>query len=73
MLKEIIDEKVQLLYDFCILTHHGKSGKGKDKREKSVRAMLAECGTERKMTVALHDVLMGRETINQVLQRKELM
>ena len=73
MLREMIDEKVQILYDFCILAHRGKNGTGTDKREKRIRDMLAKCKTERQMTIVLHDVLMGRETIDQVLQRKELM
>ena len=73
MLKEMIDEKVQILYDFCILVHYGKNDARIDKREKRIRAMLAKCKTERQMTIVLHDVLMGRETINQLLKRKELM
>lgn len=59
---DIINEKVDLLYDFCILL--GRH----DHREKAVRTMLKECGTEYRMTIKLHDILRGRRTLNQVLK-----
>lgn len=56
----IIDKKVSLLYDFCILT---KS----DKRETSVRNVLAKYNTEAEMTRALHNVLVGKCTLDKFI------
>ena len=68
---EIINEKVDLLYDFCILKHR-RWGKP-DNREDAVKKMLTECGTEFRMQNALHDVLMGRIKLTDLLKQKGLM
>ena len=66
---EIINEKVELLYDFCILRH----GRGKeDSREDAVRKLLTKCGTEIRMETVLHDVLVGRISLTELLQKKGL-
>lgn len=63
----IIREKVSLLKDFCILSRK------KDPREKAVKTALKQCGSEFRMEQMLHDVLVGRTTIDAVLQQKGLM
>lgn len=67
--EELINEKVELLYDFCILRYR----KGKpDAREDAVRELLNKCGTETRMQNALHDVLLERITLTELLQKKGL-
>lgn len=57
------EKKVSLLHDFGIL---GKE----DYRESAVRAMLKECKTEQQMTKLLHDVLMDRKSLNELLAER---
>ena len=71
MMTEIINEKVDLLYDFCILRH--RRGNKEDARENAVRQMLKKCGTETRMQIALHDVLMDKITLSELLQQKGMM
>lgn len=58
-----IDEKVELLYDFCILRHNAR------KQEEAVREILGSCKSEAEMDRKLRDVLVGgkplKEFINQ--------
>jgi hypothetical protein len=68
--EELINEKVEMLYDFCILRHRKKKP---DAREDAVRELLTECGTESRMQNVLHDVLLERITLTELLQRKGLM
>lgn len=70
-MEEMVAEKMQMLYDFCILKP--QKNHLPDPRQEAVRAMLEQCESERKMEVLLHDVLLGRETIGALLQRKGLM
>lgn len=67
---EIINEKVELLYDFCKLRH--RKG-GPDSREDAVRRLLANCGNEHRMQIVLHDVLMDRVPLTDLLKKKGLM
>lgn len=62
--KSDINEKVSLLRDFCILKKEDKE------TEKAVKTLLKQCKTELKATIVLHDVLQGRETLQQLLKRK---
>lgn len=62
--KSVINEKISLLQDFCILK------KGDKETEKAVKTLLKECQTELKATITLHDVLQGRETLQHLLKRK---
>ena len=64
---EIIYEKLELLYDFCILTMRANKH---DPKENRVREMLSSCKSEREMERTLHDVLVGNETLEQLLARK---
>ena len=66
----IVDEKVELLYDFCKLRH--KKG-GPDSRENAVRKLLEDCGTEKRMQIVLHDVIMDRISLSELLKKKGLM
>jgi len=61
---DLIDKKVSLLYDFCLLrTFQCKP----DRREKAVREFLAKYSTEAQMTRVLHCVLVGDKTLNELL------
>ena len=64
---ELINEKISLLYDFCILTMQGHKH---DNSECRVREMFSACKSEREMERTLHDVLVGKETLEQLLARK---
>jgi hypothetical protein len=72
-----IDEKVSMLYEFCILIHPKVKGKGKeevpDDREPAVRTVLGNCKNEIQMEQVLHDVVIGNTTIDTMLKRKGLM
>lgn len=68
--EELINEKVELLYDFCILRH--RRGEA-DSREDAVRELLNKCGTESRMQNVLHDVLLERTTLTDLLKEKGLM
>ena len=68
---DIINKKVSLLYDFCILTHGRK--RKPDPREDTIRQLLADCGNESRMTIVLRDVLIGRVTVDELLEKKGLM
>ena len=68
--EELINEKVEMLYDFCILRHKRREP---DAREDAVRELLNKCGTEFKMQNVLHDVLLERITLTELLQKKGLM
>lgn len=64
-IKAVVDKKVNLLYDFCILRHSGTS---RDGREAAVRAYLQRYRTEAQVTRVLHDVVVGNKTIDQLLK-----
>ena len=68
----VIDKKVSLLYDLCVLvsTRHDKHD---DPREEAVKAWLKEYATERQLDNAVHDVVIGKTKINTVLSTKGLM
>jgi hypothetical protein len=61
---DAVEKKVSLLYDFNILHK---------KQEPKVREMLSQCKDEHEMTRVLHDVLLGRTTLTQLLYKKGLM
>lgn len=67
--EELINEKIELLYDFCILRYRRRKP---DARENAVRELLEECGTESRMQNALHDVILERITLTELLQKKGL-
>ena len=66
-MKAIINEKIRMLYDFCILT---KAFGRHDSKEARVREMLEMCTTEFEIERVLHDLLTGEETLVHLLARK---
>ena len=64
-LTEQIDKKVSLLYDLCEL-HRRKNAR--DEREAAIRELLSSYTTERQMDNAIHDVVAGKCTINNLLK-----
>ena len=66
-MKTVIAEKIRLLYEFCILSmvHHHN-----DPREARVREMLSACRTEDEAQLTIRGVLLGDETLEQLLARK---
>lgn len=65
---DAVDKKISLLYDFCILRR--LRGKSYDDRETYVRQWLSTYKSEHHMTVALHNILVGNTTLNNVLKQK---
>jgi hypothetical protein len=71
--EDVVDKKINLLYDFYILK---KSKRTPDQREYFVRKYLTELGNqysnvinaEHAMTTALHGVLRGDKTLEQMLE-----
>lgn len=66
-LEEEVDKKVSLLYDFHKLRQRGRYS---DPREPMVRQMLMECGSIYYINAALHSVLRGDCTLDELLKRK---
>ena len=66
-LEEQVDKKISLLYDLCILH---KRRHTYDDREEAVRKLLMSYGNELQMDNAVHNVIIGDETLNSVLKRK---
>lgn len=65
-IETIIDEKIEVLYDFTILpSKHCKDAK-------KVRKILANCTNEIQMDIQLHNLLHGTETLDQFIKRGEL-
>ena len=65
-----IDKKVSLLYDLCILC---KTKTNRDAREAALREVLSHYNSERALTNALHDVVLGNKTIDTFLIQKGVM
>ena len=64
MPKTLVNEKIRLLRDFCII--RGMS----DPRVPKIKSMLHECKSEYSMDMLLYNVLRDRETIDDLLARK---
>ena len=62
-MEDAIDKKVSLLYDLCILTQ-------KDSRETALREVLAHYTSEYTLTTALHDVVVGKKSLDTFLAQK---
>ena len=65
-----IDKKVSLLYDLCILVMHKKD---RDARETTLREVLAHYNSERALTTALHDIVLGNKSLDTFLAQKGVM
>ena len=64
-----VDKKVSLLYELYILScEHGF----KDNREDALRQVLANYKSEHSLTTALHDIVVGNESIDTFLAQKEM-
>ncbi len=61
----IIEKKINILYELGILRHYGRHA---DSREPALRAYLKRYKTENQLTTALHDVVVGNTTIDQLLK-----
>ena len=58
-----IDEKIELLHDFCILRPNAS------RQETAVRNILMSCANEHQMDIKLHNILCGDETIKDFIAR----
>lgn len=66
-LEEQIDKKVSLLYDLCMLY---KRRKGVDSREEAVRQLFSSYQNEMQIDNAVHDIIVGNCTLDDLLKRK---
>lgn len=72
---DVVDKKINLLYDFCILKRNGRTV---DPREDTVRSVLTAIGSrcstvassEYAMSAALHDVLRYECTLEEMINRR---
>lgn len=62
-LSTVINKKVNLLKDFCILRLH-------DKREPVLREVLAQYKSEYEITTALHNIIIGHTTLDTFIAQK---
>lgn len=63
----VIDKKISLLYDLCILRALPKQ---RDTRETALREVLSQYCTETQLDNALHDIICGNKTLNTFLAQK---
>ena len=64
-----IDKKVSLLYDLCVLVMHKKD---RDVREATLRDILSQYTSERELTIALHDIVLGNKPLDAFLAQKKI-
>jgi hypothetical protein len=69
-LEDQVDKKVSLLYDLCILCRRGRYA---DSREKAVKQLLASYKSEVQMDNAVHNIIVGDDTLNDLLKRKGIL
>ena len=62
--RNIIDEKVELLRDFCILKNNAT------KQEEAIRKILASCSSEVQMEQKIHNVLYGKESLKDLIKKE---
>ena len=65
--EDIIEKKINMLYDMRILR---KTPRSRDPREKAVRDVLASYQTEIGISNALHDIVRGDKSLRQFLVEK---
>ena len=69
--EEEVDKKVSLLYDFAKLGEmRGKRIIRADKREEAVRKLLKSYGSTILMDNAVREILIGDNTVDEILKRK---
>ena len=66
-LADEVEKKISLLYDFCILVH--KKATAHDAREEMVRQILQKCQSAISIDGVVHDLLVGKITLNELLRR----
>ena len=66
-LKDEVEKKISLLYDFCILAK--QKTRVRDAREKALRKILLDCKSITSMSNIVHDLIMEKCTLNAVLRR----
>lgn len=64
--EEQVDKKISLLYDMCILSRRISDAK----QVQATRQLLSSYQTERQMDNAVHDIVVGKCTLEDVLKRK---
>lgn len=69
-IEEQVDKKVSLLYDLCILC---KRGRYADNREEAVKKLLSSYESEVQIDNAVHNIIVGDYTLNDLLKRKGYM
>ena len=76
--EECAEIKIGILYDFCCLNKTRKREKqwgryvlSPDPLEDQVRAYLLSKKTEAGMQSAIHDVILGKKTVIQMLQNRK--
>lgn len=69
VLAEEVDKKIDLLYDLCIMRRRKRNG-GVDDREEAVRQMLMNCTSFISIDNAVHDVIVGKCTLDQLLKAR---
>jgi hypothetical protein len=65
--RSLVDEKIELLKDFCILR------RGATKQEEAVRNILATCDSEIQMEQKLYNMLHGKETIKEFISKNHML
>lgn len=64
-IEEIVEKKISLLHDFCLI-------KGESQAD-DVRELLSSCGNEIQMDNILHDILVGKTTMESVLKYRGIL
>ena len=62
----VVDKKISLLYDLCILT---MSKTSRDRREANLREILSQYSTEIEVDNAVHDIIFNK-SLNTFLAQK---
>lgn len=65
-LKKEVEKKIHILYELCILVRDKKT---RDKREKALRKILLDCNSQTHMNNIVHDLIIGRNTLDSLLRR----
>ena len=68
-LADEVDKKVSLLYDLCILQRR-KRNSDADAREEAIRQMLLNCPSLISIDNAVHGVIVGKYTLDQLLKSR---
>ena len=69
--KDIVEEKIDLLYDFRYLRRNKLQRH--DIREERVRQMLLACGNENRINSSIRGIHTGDYTLNELLEMKGFM